>query len=600
VSHRHVFTKTLWGLLSGSLIDANSVQAAIWCVNSPSELQSALSNAGISVESDDIRLQTGTYSLLGPAFYAPAMSKATVVSGGWGPQCALQAADNSLTQLDGRLNGQVFGMNAVAGSFADLTLSNLTFKNGYSTTSGACIFLSTSGIVRLQSVHVTQCMLDGSLNYGGGIYVDRAAQIELSDDVIDGNKAPAGAAIMVAAANDLVFRNTRIEGNEVTAVGGAIVQYSGFGGTNPTLEVSTSRFAGNSGLALYGGGPSVEIEGSTFLGNTRADPGTQEECGILGAGDANQPKSGSITISGSSFTGSGQPGGSCLQLSAASSASSGEPGSISITGSSFTGFTNGVLPMLSSRATTLARDYFADNTGYAAVESWSPSLHITQTKFVRNAGSTFPGAVLANAFVGTIAIDNSLFDGNHSDASGGAVNISLGCQGGICDSDTTATVTFTNNTFVNNQSGGDGGAIALSSAFDQSPVVALWNNLLWNDEATGRGPDVYFNNDSDGDFSPTPITLASNAYAASGIDIRVPEVPLVGGDLNITDPQFDSGGNGDYRLSASSPLVDSGSASAPSLGHDDIAGLPRTSGAGPDIGAHETNADEIFRSHFEL
>ena len=143
--------------------------------------------------------------------------------------------------------------------------------------------------------------------------------------------------------------------------------------------------------------------------------------------------------------------------------------------------------------------------------------------------------------------------------------------------------------------------MSLKSAFDTSPKIQLWNNLFWQNTAASQGNDVYFDDDEDGNFVLTPIRLNNNAYdMAAGLFIRVPETPLGGGNVNATDPQFLSPAQGDYRLLGTSPMIDMGSALAPALGTVDATGMPRISGAAPDIGAFEYNADIIFRSGFEL
>src|SRR5262249_27390207 len=60
------------------------------------------------------------------------------------------------------------------------------------------------------------------------------------------------------------------------------------------------------------------------------------------------------------------------------------------------------------------------------------------------------------------------------------------------------------------------------------------------------------------------------------------------GTGNITaDPLFVNAAAGNYRLQATSPCINKGSAAAPSLPATDFDGAPRILGSAPDMGAYE-------------
>jgi hypothetical protein len=533
-------------------------------------------------------------------YYAPSDSALTTVSGGWNSSCTSQTSDSSLTVLDGGGSSQILGFNAgaVAGS---LKLANLTIQNGQAGTPGACLYVHTAGSFEFDSSRITNCVNNST--YGGALFVDLASTITIVGSMIDHNIARSGPSIQVASASSLTVQGSQITANQVMVSGeggavGSAVETGGFGGQSPTIEILDTDITDNVGAALYGDGPSIDIENSYFANNMAIDSLLTDECGNLGSGDPNKPPAGVITINGSVFEGSGNPG-SCFHLSASDGKADGAVGTLLITNSSFSGFALGAVNTQSSSTATIDHVAFANNSGYSALESTGPQIRVTHSRFSGNTAQAYPGAFRATHGIGSLTIDNTVFEHNSSVGNGGAIGINL-CGGLQCANLATADVTLTSNTFVGNTSGQNGGAVWIASVFDGSPAIALWNNLFWQNAAS-VGKDIYLDDDSDGNFVLTPITLNNNAYdQAAGLFIRVYEMPLGSANVAETDPRFIGSASGDYRLSGTSPLIDLGSAGAPSLDTTDAAELPRIEGSAPDIGAYEYNSDVIFQSGFEL
>lgn len=595
-----------FGLATTLLAFTAEAFGATFCASNPAEIQMALSTAGGNASADDIRIKSGTYNLTNILYYAPSDAMPMTLSGGWNSDCSAQVADPTFTVIDGGGVSQVFAVNAGTSS-SDVAVSNLTIQNGYSTTSGACLFVNSGGAYSLNNVRVTQCNLDNGVNYAGGLFVQNASTVTITDATFDHNRAPTGAAITVAAGTGtLTLKRTAFLSNTLTNAisdGSALVTLNtGSFSAGVAVNILDSTISGNIGRPLdLGQTSTTDIEGTHFSNNTNLDSQNFEECGFIYAGTPSFPPAGAVTIRNSTFQGSGAVNSNCLYFSVYSGSAPGATGTITISDSSFTGFTYGVLPKMQAPVCRLQNDVFANNSGYSAVESWCPSFAISRSRFSHNTvNGLVPAAVYPSYAIGSVSIDNSVFDHNASAGSGGAVGINLDCING-CAGDPTAKVTLTANTFVANSSGTHGGAVSLKSGFDASPTFQLWNNLFWQNTAASQGNDVFFDDDDDGDFQLTPITVNNNAYnMASGFFIRVPEAPLGGANINATDPQFIAAASGDYRLLGTSPMIDMGSASAPALGTVDAVGMPRISGAAPDIGAFEYNADIIFRSGFEL
>jgi hypothetical protein len=583
-----------------ALVWSATACAATRCVNSSTALQAALIAAGSNVEADDIRLQAGSYALAGPLYYAPSDSALTAVSGGWNFNCTSKISDPSATVLDGGGTSQILGFNAgaVAGN---LTLANLTMENGHASTPGACLYVHTAGSFEVDSSRITNCVNDTT--YGGAIFVDLATSVTAVGTTIDHNVARSGPGIVIASAGAITIQSSVISANQVGASGeggaiGSALMTGGFGGQSPAIEIVDTDITDNVGGALYGGGPSIDIESSYFANNVAIDSTIADECGYLGSGDPNRPPAGMITVNGSVFEGSGNPG-SCFHLSASDGNAEGAVGTLLISHSNFSGFAFGAVNTQFSSTATIDHVAFLNNSGYSALESTGPQIRVTHSRFSGNAVQAYPGAFRATHGIGSLTIDNSVFDHNSSVGNGGAIGINL-CGGLQCANLATAAITLTSNTFVANTAGQGGGAVWMASVFEGSPAISLWNNLFWQNAASA-GQDIYFDDDSDGDFSLTPITLNNNAYdPATGVFIRVYEAPLGSANVAATDPKFVGSASEDYRLSGTSPLIDLGSAGAPSLDTTDAAGLPRIEGSVPDIGAYEYNPDVIFQSGYEL
>ncbi len=228
---------------------------------------------------------------------------------------------------------------------------------------------------------------------------------------------------------------------------------------------------------------------------------------------------------------------------------------------------------------------------------------------VRNGHATHNGggaALGGNAtYQGKVDVDRVLFDHNRSDTSGGALSISspagtvyvrdseFWANGALIDATALEITAYRapssgnavfvgNNTFVANQcSTGADPACAGTLRIGGDASAVVYNSVF----AFTEEPHLYLDNDV--------ISLHANAYLNTAG--RAPAQSV--GNLLVTNPDFVSPFTHDFRLLATSPLRDVGTA-AFELGLWDNDGNDRVNGAQVDIGAYEYQ-EMTFTDGFE-
>jgi hypothetical protein len=204
-------------------------------------------------------------------------------------------------------------------------------------------------------------------------------------------------------------------------------------------------------------------------------------------------------------------------------------------------------------------------------------------KFLFNSTGTEPGSV---SFINNVLSSNTATDG------GGALIRS--------DKDTgDGTIDVINNSFFGNTSADRGGGLFFAPS--GNPVdMSIYNNIFFGNEATaGQGMDVWFANASTNQTFGK-MKLFNNDWVEFCLATFVPadgqcdpvanlnnNSGQAGGNLIDVDPLFVNAAAGDLRLQEDSPLIDEGSAAAPSLPATDHDGDPRIFGPAPDMGAFE-------------
>lgn len=171
---------------------------------------------------------------------------------------------------------------------------------------------------------------------------------------------------------------------------------------------------------------------------------------------------------------------------------------------------------------------------------------------------------------------NNIFVGNKASSSAGAY---LRSQG----------VTFSNNTITLNSASGsedsNGGGISFIIA--KESTADIYNNIVFNNSASGNGGDIYINDDLESNNKGAVVNLVANDF--KNIYSICKQTPSCVSNIkekdNIDkDPLFVNANSRNLNLSKGSPAIQTGSPDAPELPSSDFAGNPVDDDK-PDMGA---------------
>lgn len=271
------------------------------------------------------------------------------------------------------------------------------------------------------------------------------------------------------------------------------------------------------------------------------------------------------------------------------SASMGENFSITVSGSSpsaaiLNGANNnvvlrfdmsGISPKTQSNA--IVQDLSIED-GVGGLYFLQPStFNVSRVILSGNTGALSGGAIFASIFDGTSLIVDCLFSGN-SALQGSAIYIL----------DTQATLNLVNNTLTNNDSPSPFLSPPVYISTDQdTAIVNLYNNIAYNNHV---GTDFYISDNGDANANGSPVNLLNNLYEAFSTYCTANPgtcTPDVTQSANLAgeNPLFVSAT--DFQLQSTSPAIDAGLASAPSLPDTDLLGNPRSISGSVDMGAYQ-------------
>jgi len=362
-------------------------------------------------------------------------------------------------------------------------------------------------------------------------------------------------------------------GISASSGGGIFARSHSDSGAPVDITITNNIITGNSAAATCQGGGvyamsyadssspggSVTLTNNTVTGNTADYDGGGAYAGSFStSGTGGTVTLTNNTITGNTTTHSNGHGGGVYATSYSGSAAA---GTVSLTGNTITGNTGG-----------------GDGGGVGAWISGSSgggTITITSNTVTGNTtthSNGHGGGVYAYAqegsgsgTAGDVILTNNIIAGNNAPGTvaygGGVEAMSYSTSG------TKGDVTATNNTIVGNSSGHYGGG----AVFDGN-TGRVYNNIIRGNTATTTAGDIY---------------LASLA-TADGYNNDYHEIngTWTNSNGNIdADPVFV--GTGDYHLQRTSPCVDTGINTAPSLPATDFDGDPRIIGSAPDIGADE-------------
>ncbi len=204
------------------------------------------------------------------------------------------------------------------------------------------------------------------------------------------------------------------------------------------------------------------------------------------------------------------------------------------------------------------------------------------------------GTIVDNTFTGNTANEWYGFGGGICAAKGGTFVNNVFAEnkaaygGGVAagsKDDKDAYLTMINNTFSANFSQVQGGGMTLSFPDREGYRGELYNNIIWN-STTIDGSDIYIDNTGSDGATAIPVDMFNNDFdqSAKGIHITEP-FPIDPSNLDNADPLFE--GDGNYRLTALSPCINTGDNDAPYLPPGDRDGYPRIVDGIVDMGAYE-------------
>jgi len=161
-----------------------AARAALFCPGNETEFRQALASAAANGEDDEIRLRPGTFYTGGQKFaITTTEAHGLAISGGWTDDlplwCSHQSPSASATVLDGQDITAVLDINAYAfgsgAANATVSLSNLSIRNGYTSTIGESAGLHAG--TGYQTLRLERTIITGHQQAAsnGNIYNDAVA-----------------------------------------------------------------------------------------------------------------------------------------------------------------------------------------------------------------------------------------------------------------------------------------------------------------------------------------------------------------------------------------------------------------------------------------
>ena len=230
-----------------------TAEAETFCVQTSSELQSALNTAANNGEADEIQIVQGTYT--GNFTYEAQEEYKLTVKGGYTSGCTSRVVNASNTVLDGNSAGTV--LMVYSEGEAAFECEGVTLQNGSAVRGGGLRIVSQNGNITLSNNLVSG---NRATEFGGGISISSNGGITLTNNAVSNNESDYYAAAASIHGNSagqgtLVLTANTIKGNTADgAVGGL------WTGCN-SVSITNNLFHNNSAPWYHG---AILINGSSL------------------------------------------------------------------------------------------------------------------------------------------------------------------------------------------------------------------------------------------------------------------------------------------------------------------------------------------------
>ena len=400
-----------------------------------------------------------------------------------------------------------------------LTLSNLTFQNGFAESGAALDILGGTVSINSSTFQDNEAVNDGGAIDNGD---QTTGALTITDSTFTDNTAYDGGAIDNGdngGSSSLTITNTDFTDNTAYD-GGAIDNAEGSGEVDPTLSVTGGTFENNSSTddggaidnADYNGDGSATISGVTFNHNYTAGDG-----GAIDNGDWSG--SGTATITSSSFDGNSAN----FDGGAIDNGDNDGTGTLAVTSTSFSGNSSS-----NDGGAIDNGDNFGDGTAM-----------ITGSTLTDNSTVYDGGAIDSadNAGTGSLSVTTSELDNNDTTVGdGGAIDNG---DGPNSDEGGSGSLTVTDSTISDNTADNCGGGIDNGDS-GYGTLTVEYSTIAGNVATTGTGGDI---DTSDGGGGDAVIIRSTIAEAVPEEETVTPQ------DDNGIDPDSAiNDGNGNTYL----------------------------------------------------
>jgi len=192
------------------ILSAAPAHATVFCVDTPDELQDALSTAASNGVNDVVKIKSGTYAGgSGVAFAYGNFNDNTSLdlSGGWYDlimvgACVLQLGDPTDTVLSGSDVRPVLQLGGGPGTSGAITLSNLTVRDGLSAgRAGGLSMGQNAGYAGNLTVDRVYFDANVATTFGGGASISTAGTITVRNSWFRGNRCGSNTCAMELVAS---------------------------------------------------------------------------------------------------------------------------------------------------------------------------------------------------------------------------------------------------------------------------------------------------------------------------------------------------------------------------------------------------------------